>query len=41
MIPSIPLAELAASPPEYWSPRVVAKMEDSYVKVAKLLGSLA
>ena len=40
MIPSLPLAELAASLTEYWSPRVVAEIEDSYVKVAKLLGSL-
>ncbi|MDF7813837.1 cupin domain-containing protein [Hymenobacter sp. YC55] len=40
MLPSLPLAELAASLTEYWSPRVVAEIEDSYVKVAKLLGSL-
>ena len=25
---------------EYWSPRVVAELDDSYVKVAKVLGSL-
>ena len=41
MIPSLSLATLAASLTEYWSPRVVAELEDSYVKVAKLLGSLA
>lgn len=40
MLSSIALAELAASLPDYWSPRVVAEIEDSYVKVAKLLGSL-
>ena len=40
MIPNLPLVELAASLTEYWSPRVVAEIEDSYVKVAKLLGSL-
>jgi mannose-6-phosphate isomerase-like protein (cupin superfamily) len=40
MVPSLPLAELAASLTEYWSPRVVAEIEDSYVKVAKLLGFL-
>jgi mannose-6-phosphate isomerase-like protein (cupin superfamily) len=40
MISSLPLAELAASLTEYWSPWVVAEMEDSYVKVTKLLGSL-
>jgi len=26
---------------EYWSPRVVAEVDDSYVKVAKVKGSLA
>jgi mannose-6-phosphate isomerase-like protein (cupin superfamily) len=26
---------------EHWSPRVVAEIDDSYVKVAKLLGTLA
>ncbi len=34
--PSVVAAALA----EYWSPRVVAELDDSYVKVAKLLGSL-
>ena len=32
---------IAASLTEYWSPRVVAELDDAYVKVAKLLGSLA
>ncbi|HZF80344.1 MAG TPA: cupin domain-containing protein, partial [Rubrivivax sp.] len=26
---------------EFWSPRVVAELDDSYVKVAKVLGTLA
>ncbi|AIZ64857.1 cupin [Hymenobacter sp. DG25B] len=33
--------QTAASLTEYWSPRVVAEFEDSYVKVAKVHGSLA
>lgn len=33
--------EIAASLTEYWSPRVVAELDDSYVKVAKLKGELA
>lgn len=32
--------EIAASLTEYWSPRVVAELDDSYVKVAKLKGEL-
>lgn len=32
---------IAASLTEYWSPRVIAEFDESYVKVAKLLGSLA
>ncbi|TGE04897.1 cupin domain-containing protein [Hymenobacter fodinae] len=35
------LHQTAASLTEYWSPRVVAEFEDSYVKVAKIQGSLA
>lgn len=35
------LHHTAASLTEYWSPRVVAEFDDSYVKVAKLQGSLA
>lgn len=32
-------AEIAATLTEYWSPRVVAEVDDSYVKVAKVLGT--
>ena len=32
---------IAASLTEHWSPRVIAELDDSYVKVAKVLGSLA
>jgi mannose-6-phosphate isomerase-like protein (cupin superfamily) len=35
-----PLA-VAASLSEYWSPRVVGEIDDSYIKVAKLKGMLA
>jgi quercetin dioxygenase-like cupin family protein len=34
-------ARIAASLTELWSPRVVAELDDSYVKVAKVHGSLA
>ncbi|HPF36879.1 cupin domain-containing protein [bacterium] len=27
--------------PEFWSPRIIAQVDDSYVKVAKLQGTLA
>ena len=33
--------KLAASLTELWSPRVVAEVDDAYVKVAKIQGSLA
>jgi mannose-6-phosphate isomerase-like protein (cupin superfamily) len=33
-------ANIAAALTEHWSPRVVAELDDSYVKVAKLQGSL-
>lgn len=33
--------EIAASLTEHWSPRVVAEVDDSYIKVAKVKGSLA
>jgi len=33
--------QLAASLTELWSPRVVAEVDDAYVKVARVLGSLA
>jgi mannose-6-phosphate isomerase-like protein (cupin superfamily) len=32
---------VAAALSEYWSPRVVGEVDDSYVKVAKVHGSLA
>jgi len=32
--------KVAASLSEHWSPRVVAELDDSYVKVAKVQGSL-
>ena len=34
-------AQVAATLTELWSPRVVAELDDSYVKVAKVQGSLA
>ena len=34
-------AQIAASLTEHWSPRVIAELDDSYIKVAKVLGSLA
>jgi len=33
-------AAVAATLTEHWSPRVVAELDDSYVKVAKVQGSL-
>ncbi|MFC5476217.1 cupin domain-containing protein [Paraherbaspirillum soli] len=33
--------QVAASLSEHWSPRVVAEVDDSYIKVAKINGSLA
>jgi mannose-6-phosphate isomerase-like protein (cupin superfamily) len=33
--------QVAASLTEFWSPRVVAEVDDAYVKVAKVHGSLA
>ena len=33
--------QIAASLSEHWSPRVVAEVDDAYIKVAKVLGSLA
>ena len=33
--------QIAAALTEYWSPRVVAEVDDAYVKVAKVQGSLA
>lgn len=34
-------AKLAASLTELWSPRVIAEVDEAYVKVAKVRGSLA
>jgi mannose-6-phosphate isomerase-like protein (cupin superfamily) len=34
-------AQIAASLSELWSPRVIAEVDDSYIKVAKVNGSLA
>jgi mannose-6-phosphate isomerase-like protein (cupin superfamily) len=33
--------QIAASLAEFWSPRVVAEVDDAYIKVAKVHGSLA
>ncbi|CAN7286129.1 MULTISPECIES: cupin domain-containing protein [unclassified Variovorax] len=33
--------QIAASLTEFWSPRVVAEVDDAYIKVAKVHGSLA
>lgn len=33
--------QAAESLTEYWSPRVIAELDDSYVKVAKVKGALA
>jgi mannose-6-phosphate isomerase-like protein (cupin superfamily) len=38
---SIKPKDIAASLPELWSPRVIAELDDSYVKVAKVHGTLA
>lgn len=32
--------QIAASLSEHWSPRVIGEVDDSYIKVAKVLGSL-
>ena len=36
----VALRETAAKLSEYWSPRIVGEVDDSYVKVAKVKGSL-
>jgi mannose-6-phosphate isomerase-like protein (cupin superfamily) len=38
---AISLAQVAASLTELWSPRVVGEVDDAYVKVAKVRGTLA
>ena len=40
MTSGVALREVAAELSEYWSPRVVGEVDDSYVKVAKVKGSL-
>ena len=40
MIPSIDLRAALEGVTDYWSPRVVGRVNDQYVKVAKLLGEL-
>ena len=41
MLDAVSPARVAASLTELWSPRVVAEIDDSYVKVAKVQGTLA
>ena len=36
----VALREVAAKLSEYWSPRIVGEVDDAYVKVAKIKGSL-
>jgi mannose-6-phosphate isomerase-like protein (cupin superfamily) len=38
---TVDLAAAAGALEEYWSPKVVARVNDQYVKVAKLLGRFA
>ena len=40
MIPAIDLAAALDGLTEHWSPKVVGRVNDQYVKVAKLLGQL-
>jgi len=41
MLGAVSLKDIAASLQEYWSPRVVGEVDDAFVKVAKVQGSLA
>jgi mannose-6-phosphate isomerase-like protein (cupin superfamily) len=41
MITSTSPSEIAASLTEYWSPRIIGELDDSYIKVAKVKGTLA
>jgi mannose-6-phosphate isomerase-like protein (cupin superfamily) len=34
-------AKVAASLPEFWSPRVIGEVDDAYIKVARVSGTLA
>ena len=36
----VALRKVAAELAEYWSPRIVGEVDDSYVKVAKVKGGL-
>ena len=38
---SVSPKDIAAALPEYWSPRVIGAVDDIYVKVAKVKGTLA
>jgi mannose-6-phosphate isomerase-like protein (cupin superfamily) len=38
---SVSLKQVAATLTEFWSPRVVGEVDDAYIKVAKVHGSLA
>ena len=40
MLSSIIPSKVAAGLSEYWSPRVIGEIDDSYVKVAKIKGTL-
>lgn len=40
MADAVTLRKVAADLADYWSPRVVGEVDDSYVKVAKLKGTL-
>ena len=41
MTQAISPRDLAASLTELWSPRVIAEVDDAYIKVARVKGSLA
>ena len=40
-MPNVAPKQIAASLTELWSPRVIAELDDSYIKVAKVHGTLA
>jgi mannose-6-phosphate isomerase-like protein (cupin superfamily) len=41
MITSVTPSSIAAGLTEFWSPRVVGEVDDAYIKVAKVKGTLA
>jgi mannose-6-phosphate isomerase-like protein (cupin superfamily) len=41
MLPVVAVKQVAAALSEFWSPRVVGEVDDAYIKVAKVQGSLA